>query len=181
MSRSVISAIIVVVAGATPAYAQLARGPRQVTVHASAASGMVSGVVRDDQGQSVPGVAVTAIGTTQAQSRTDSTGAFNLALVPGEYVLRATRDGYVSPYKELVRVGASQRLQRNITITKQPDLPQRKVLLAGMTPSLTGERTAPAATSASSKSIQDWYLRHLPRTILRDGSGKKDSNRADIK
>jgi hypothetical protein len=142
---------------------------------------MVTGVVRDDQGQSVPGVAVTAIGTTAAQARTDSTGAFNLALVPGEYVLRATRDGYVSPYKELVRVGASQRLQRNITISKQPELPQRKVLLAGMTPSLTGERTAPAATSASSGSVQDWYLRHLPRTILRDESGKKDSNRADFK
>ncbi|HUR20086.1 MAG TPA: TonB-dependent receptor, partial [Vicinamibacterales bacterium] len=181
MSRPVISAIIVVVASATPAFAQLARGPRQVTMQASAASGMVSGTVRDDQGQSVPGVAVTAIGTAQAQVRTDSTGAFNLALVPGEYVLRATRDGYVSPYKELVRVGASQRLQRNITITKQPDLPQRKVLLAGMTPSLTGERTAPASTSASSKSVQDWYLRHLPRTILRDESGKKDSSRADFK
>jgi hypothetical protein len=183
MSRPVISAIIVVVvvAAATPAYAQLARSPRQVTVHASAAPGMVTGVVRDDQGQSVAGVAVTAIGTTQAQSRTDATGAFNLALVPGEYVLRATRDGYVSPYKELVRVGASQRLQRNITITKQPDLPMRKVLLAGMTPSLSGERTPAAAPSARSESVQAWYLRHLPRTILRDESGKKDTNRADFK
>jgi len=181
MSRPVISAILVIVASAPPAYAQLARGPRQVTVQASAASGMVSGVVRDDQGQSVAGVAVTAIGTTQAQSRTDSTGAFNLALVPGEYVLRATRDGYVSPYKELVRIGASQRLQRNIMITKQPDVPQRKVLLAGMTPSLTGERTAAGPPPATGESVKDWYLRHLPRTILRDGTGTKDSNRADFK
>src|SRR5687767_15137748 len=178
MSRPVISAIVVLVgagvaSSATPASAQLARGPRQVTVHASAAPGVVSGVVRDDQGQLVAGVAVTAIGTTQAQSRTDAAGVFNLALVPGEYVLRATRDGYVSPYKELVRVGASQHLQRNIMITKQPDLPARKVLLAGMTPSLTSERTPAAASSASGKSVQNWYLRHLPRTILRDDSGKK--------
>src|SRR5687767_5105956 len=155
MSRPVIGAIVVfvgagVVSSATPAFAQLARGPRQVTLHASTASGVVSGVVRDDQGQSVSGVAVSAIGTTHAQVRTDSTGAFNLALVPGEYVLRATRDGYVSPYKQLVRVGASQRLQRNITITKQPDLPQRKVLLAGTTPTLTGEGTAAAAPSTGS-------------------------------
>lgn len=181
MSRPVISAIIVIVASASPAFAQLARGPRQVTLHASAATGMVSGVVRDDQGQSVSGVAVTAIGTMAAQVRTDATGAFNLPLVPGEYMLRATRDGYVSPYKEMVRVGASQRLQRNIIITKQPDVPQRKVLLAGMTPSLTGERTAATATSAGNDSIEKWYLRHLPRTILRDESGKKGSNHADIK
>jgi hypothetical protein len=186
MSRPVISAIVVLVgagvaSSATPASAQLARGPRQVTVHASAAPGMVSGVVRDDQGQLVAGVAVTAIGTSQAHSRTDASGTFNLALVPGEYVLRATRDGYVSPYKEFLRVGASQRLQRNITITKQPDLPARKVLLAGMTPNLTGERAPAATPPASSESIQAWYLRHLPRTILRDGSGKKDANRTDFK
>ena len=186
MSRPVISAIVVLVgagvaSSATPASAQLARGPRQVTVHASTAPGMVSGVVRDDQGQLVAGVAVTAIGTSQAQSRTDAAGAFNLALVPGEYVLRATRDGYVSPYKEFLRVGASQRLQRNITITKQPDLPARKVLLAGMSPSLTGDRAPAAAPSASSESVKAWYLRHLPRTILRDGSGTKESNRADFK
>ena len=152
MSRPVFSALIVfvgagVASNATPAYAQLARTPRQVTVNASTAPGLVTGVVRDDQGQLVAGVAVTAIGTSQAQARTDSTGTFNLALVPGDYVLRATRDGYVSAYKEWVRIGASARLQRNIMITKQPDLPQRKVLLAGMTPSLTGERTAPAAAS----------------------------------
>ncbi|MEO6223271.1 MAG: TonB-dependent receptor [Vicinamibacterales bacterium] len=186
MSRPVISALVVfvgasVMGNATPAFAQLARGPRPVTVQASAAAGVVSGVVRDDAGQLVAGVAVTAIGTTQAQSRTDAAGAFNLALVPGEYVLRATRDGYVSPYKELLRVGASQRLQRNITITKQPELPARKLLLAGMTPSLSDERTPAAAPAASSQSVQAWYLRHLPRTILRDGSGAKESQRADFK
>ncbi len=186
MSRPVVSALVVLVGAgiagtAAPAFAQLARGPRQVTVQASAASGMVTGVVRDDQGQSVAGVAVTAIGTTQAQSRTDATGVFNLALVPGEYVLRATRDGYVSPYKELVRVGASQRLQRNITISKQPELPARKVLMAGLTPGLSAERTPAAVPVASKESLHDWYLRHLPRTILRDGSGTKESNRANIK
>jgi hypothetical protein len=146
------------------------------------APGVVSGVVRDDQGQLVAGVAVTAIGTTQAQARTDSNGSFNLALVPGDYVLRATREGYVSPYKEWVRVGASARLQRNITITKQPET-ERKVLSAGLTPSLTGERvSSPSLTRAKgSDSLQAWYLRHLPRTILRDGTPAQDSNRADFK
>lgn len=187
MPRPVVK-MLVVAAGVsigfdvTPVFAQLARSPRQVMIHASVAPGVVSGVVRDDQGQLVAGVAVTAIGTTQAQSRTDSTGSFNLALVPGDYVLRATRDGYVSPYKEWVRVGASARLQRNITITKQPET-ERRVLSAGLTPSLTGERvSSPSLTrTKGSDSVQAWYLRHLPRTILRDGTPPGDSNRADFK
>lgn len=189
MSRPVISVLVVagVAISATPAFAQLTRGPRQVTVQASVASGVVSGVVRDDQGQLVSGVAVTAIGTTQAQARTDATGAFNLSLVPGDYVLRATRDGYVSPYKEWVRIGASARLQRNITITKQPGLPERKILLAsaGLTPSLSSasDRAAAPDPASGAESLHAWYLRHLPRTVLRDGGGAavKESGHADIK
>lgn len=186
MPRPVISALVVFAGAgiglsAMPAFAQLARSPQQVMIHASVAPGMVSGVVRDDQGQLVPGVAVTAIGTTQAQSRTDSTGSFNLALVPGEYLLRATRDGYVSPYRELVRISASMRLQRNITITKQPGLPERRVLSAGLTPSVSGERVSAPASAPNSDSLQAWYLRHLPRTVLRDGTPARTSNRTDFK
>ena len=190
MSRPVINALVILVGagvagGATPAFAQLARTPKEVTINASTAPGVVSGVVRDDQGQSVAGVAVSAIGTSQAQARTDVNGAFVLPLVPGDYVLRAMRDGYVSPYKEWVRIGASQRLHKNITISKQPASAERKVMMAGLTPALTGERAPapPASTSSSNQSVRQWYLRHLPRTILRDESGKpvNDSNRADIK
>jgi len=196
MSRPLIHLIVTAAAAAvtgtatmaTPAYAQLTRAPKQVTMTASAAPGVVSGVVRDDQGQLVAGVAVTAIGTTQAQARTDSTGNFNLALVPGDYVLRATRDGYVSPYKEWVRIGASARLQRNITITKQPGLPERKLLIAsaGLTPSLSSEKATATRPTAASDSVHAWYLRHLPRTVLRDGSGggeatPKPQNHADFR
>ena len=189
MSRPFINALVILVgagvaSSATPAFAQLARAPKPEGLRASVAPGMVSGVVRDEQGDLVAGVAVSAIGTSQAQVRTNVNGEFNLPLAPGEYMLRATRDGYVSPYKELLRIGASQRVQRNIRITKQPPLPERTVLAASLTPSLTGERpSSRPATSASSQSVQNWWLRHLPRTILRDepGSGKKDSGRADIK
>jgi hypothetical protein len=189
MSRPFIKALVVAGAGvvlcASTAHAQSARSPQQVTLNASTAPGVVTGVVRDDQGQLVAGVAVTAIGTSQAQARTDASGTFNLPLVPGDYVLRAMREGYVSPYREMVRVGASQRLQRNIIITKQPDLPERKLVLAGMTPNLSSERTGTSAPpSPKNDSLQAWYLRHLPRTILRDGSGStapKSASRADIK
>lgn len=182
MSRQVtISLVVAVAIGVTPAYAQLARGATPVMIRASVAAGVVSGVVRDDQGQLVAGVAVTAIGTTQAQARTDAAGAFNLSLAPGDYVLRATRDGYVSPYKEWVRIGASARLQRNITITRQPGSPERQVLLAGLTPGLSSERATAPKPAATSDSLQAWYLRHLPRTILRDGADAKRANHADFR
>jgi hypothetical protein len=144
-----------------------------VAVQAAVRGGTITGVVRDDRGQSVAGVAVTAIGTIQAQARTDAMGVFQLALVPGDYVIRATHDGYVCPYKEWVRVGNSARLERNITITKQAGLPERTVLLASMGLTRTDElgTLTAAAPPTINESLQAWYLRHLPRTILRDGSG----------
>ena len=155
--------------------AQLAPAPRLVSVEAAVRSGVVSGVVRDDLGQIVAGVAVSAIGTIQAQARTDATGSFNLSLVPGEYVLRATHAGYVSPYRALVRVGASMHLRRNIIITKLPELPERRVLIASVGLTDPGEAPArPAAAAPPEKgSLHAWYLRHLPRTILRDESGQR--------
>jgi hypothetical protein len=172
MSRSIACLLVAAASAGAPAWAQVPRGPRQVAVQASTRSGVVEGVVRDDRGAAVPGVAVTAIGTSQAQARTDAAGAFSLPLVPGDYVLRAARDGYVSPYREWVRIGASVRLERNITITRQPGLPDRPVLLASVgvsAPSATSEK-APASPPATGNTLQAWYLRHLPRTILRDGT-----------
>ncbi len=180
MSRPVAFILVAAAASAAaPSFAQVSRAPRAVTVEASSRSGVVQGVVRDDRGAVVSGVAVTAIGTSQAQARTDVTGTFSLPLVPGDYVLRATREGYVSPYREWVRIGASARLERNITITRQPGLPDRPVLLASAAlaaPNATVERESPPPPAANT-SLMAWYLRHLPRTILRDGAA--DQRRAD--
>jgi hypothetical protein len=176
MSRPVacvFTAAIMAVAG--PSFAQTTRAPKVVSVQAAVRSGVVRGVVRDDGGAGVAGVAVTAVGTSLALARTDATGAFYLPLAPGDYVLRATRDGYVSPYKEWLRIGDSARLERNITITRQIGLPDRKVLLASIgvsAPAVMDVRDSTPETSvAPVPSLQAWYLRHLPRTILRDGAG----------
>ncbi len=163
--------------GVAGAWAQAPRGASPVSVQVSMRAGVVSGVVRDSLGQVVPGVAVTAIGTTQAQAKTDSTGQFRLPLVPGDYILRATRAGYVSPYRESIRIRASAQLERNITITRQPGLPERQVLLASTGMRLAdpgrGDSVEDAETAPSPKaeSLHAWYLRYLPRTVLRDGGG----------
>lgn len=148
------------------------------TVEASMRAGLVVGLVKDDRGSAVPGVAVTAIGTTQAQARTDASGQFRLALVPGDYILRASRDGYISPYREPVRIRAAAQIERNITITRQPGLPDRRVLLAGTGLGAAADDPLPVESvvkpATRSDSLQAWYLRHLPRTVLRDGTQRGD-------
>lgn len=149
--------------------------PIPVKIEASMRAGMVVGLVTDDRGAVVAGVAVTAIGTTQAQAKTDAAGQFRLALVPGDYILRASRDGYVSPYRESVRIRASVQIERNITITRQPGLSDRKVLLASTGLGAAAGDALPVESvvkaASRSDSLQAWYLRHLPRTVLRDGQG----------
>lgn len=165
--------------GAVSVSAQRPQRPVLTTHEAAMRTGLVAGTVRDDAGQGVAGVAVSAIGTSQAQARTDATGHFRLPLVPGDYILRAARDGYVSPYRESVRIRASSQIERNIVITRQPDLKERKVLLASaglttgdapMVPSLD-EPVAPRSATVVER-VQAWYLRYLPRTVLRDGGAK---------
>lgn len=162
--------------GAVSVSAQSQTRPVLATREAAMRTGVVSGTVRDDAGQGVAGVAVSAIGTIQAQARTDGAGHFRLPLVPGDYILRAARDGYVSPYRESIRVRASSQLERNIVITRQPDLKERKVLLAstglttGDVPLVPALEDAPTTRSATVlERVQAWYMRYLPRTVLRDG------------
>src|SRR4051812_33198324 len=85
------------VGAADPALAQVSkRAPTPILQTASAASGTIRGLVRDDLGHAIAGANVVAVGTTLGGVRSDGTGHFSLALVPGEYVVRATREGYVS-------------------------------------------------------------------------------------
>ncbi len=172
------SAVLSLTLGTVGAWAQpVARrvsGPAvPEAVEVSMRTGHVVGTVTDGAGVTVPGVAITAIGTTQAQAKTDAEGFFRLALVPGDYILRASRDGYVSPYREAVRIRAASEIERNITITKDPGLPERRVILAGTGLSSTTLPPLPVESvvkgEAQADRLQAWYLRHLPRTVLRDG------------
>ena len=153
---------------------QRGRTPAPVSQQASAAGGHIRGIVRDDIGSAVGGVMVVAMGTTLASVKSDSTGRYALALPPGEYIQRAARDGYVSTFREPVRMQTSVELERNITLVRQ-GATTRQVMLAGVgdLPSLL-QLPASASTSATGKDADHahdeagWRLRYLPRPALRD-------------
>ena len=77
-------------------------------VRASApATGRVLGIVRDGSGVAIADADILAVGQTIVSSRSDVRGRFQILLPPGNYVLKATRIGYLSTYREPVRVESS--------------------------------------------------------------------------
>jgi hypothetical protein len=149
---------------ATGAIAQQPRrAPTPVSQQASAAGGHIRGVVRDDVGSAVGGVMVVAMGTTLAAAKSDTTGRYNLALPPGEYILRAARDGYVSTYREPIRMQTSAELERNITLTRQGASNEKAGLVQSAPGSVAAAKDADHAHDEAA-----WRLRYLPRTALRD-------------
>lgn len=177
MARHVPALVVVISAlGAVGAFAQTRGVPAApVTVQASVTGGRITGVVRDDVGGLLGDVSVVAFGTTLASVRSDSAGRFSLALPAGEYILRATRAGYVSTYREPVRVLGSVPIERNITLLRQSSAEEQQLVLASLLPQ---GRPASAGGTAASPSPGDhahsemaWRLRNLPRTVLRDEGG----------
>jgi hypothetical protein len=159
------AAIVAVVATAAPAAGQPA-GPRApVATRASLYGGHVLGIVKDDAGRAIGGASVIALGPSSALAKTDTQGRFTLSLMPGEYILRASHDLYISTYREPVRVDSSARLEREITLWR---------------PGANGDGSAPTAAMAKagqasgeagrehSHTEAAWRLRHLVRTVLRD-------------
>ncbi len=111
----------------------------------------IQGVVRDEAGQAVSGVSILAMGATLAAVRSDSRGRFLLLLAPGEYILRAVRDGYLSTVRESVLVGPQAPIERDITLTRvAPD----------------EASSADAADHAHTE--LSWRLRHMTRSVLRE-------------
>jgi hypothetical protein len=139
---------------------------------ASVTTGRITGVVRDQRGQGIAGVAVLALGETLATTRSDSRGHFAMALPAGEYVLRATHAGYVSNYREPVRVRSSVRLERNITLVPLgvDAVPEPILASLALEPAIQPGVTADeVARPEHPHSIAAWWLRRLSRSILRDG------------
>ncbi len=127
-------------------------------------TGRVDGVVRDESGTALPGASILALGTALAIVRTDSTGRFSLALPPGQYVLRAALDGYISSFRESVRVYADAAVTRTITLVRdlEPEAQARSAIEGADAPA-NGARTGEHAHTPTA-----WRLRHMPRSVLRE-------------
>ena len=145
--------------------------PIHVVAHASiAAAGRIEGQVRDDKGSAVEGANIVALGVTLASSLSDERGRFSLALPPGEYLLRASRLGYASSFRQMVRVRLSVPLERNLTLVRL-----NAVELANPPGSIVPAQTPGAAASSGNgdehaHNEMAWRLRHMTRTVLRDAA-----------
>ena len=87
---------------------------------AQTGSSTIAGVVKDDSGGAVPGVSVRVVneGTGVAAERfSDEQGAFSVdALLPGQYQLEATLDGFETVVRQVV-LAAGQTESIDVTLT----------------------------------------------------------------
>src|SRR5262249_34998308 len=73
----------------------------------SSTGGAIVGTVKDDRGQPIENVVVSAVGASTTIAVTDKTGQFEFGpLAPGPYLVRAHLKGYTTPKSLTVRVNA---------------------------------------------------------------------------
>lgn len=133
---------------------------------ASSALGELRGTVLDDMGQPLPGVVVSALGSTQVLqvAVSDADGRFtfrNLAL--GSYQVRARRLGYAAYKGRYVQIAAGARQTWSITLRPLSDADR---------PALAGFSGEPRPVSASDPDDRDtsetaWRIRQIPRGALK--------------
>ena len=122
---------------------------------------------------------VVAMGATLLPviTRSDTAGQFTLSLAPGEYILRAARDGYVSTYREAVRIQNRTEIERTIVLLRRDPATRGKVVLAASTGLPAAETVNPSENDpdlVNPEPPEDgysegiWRLRHLMPTALRD-------------
>jgi hypothetical protein len=142
--------------------------------------GRIEGLVTDDQGQPLVGVAVSAHGAQLTFAVTDRHGRFAFTALPlGSYFVRAHLPGFVASPRELVEVIAARAATSRFRLSRSPDaVPStRPILPAGMDglqpldPDRVQDGAAEDAAAADSDhghSPTDWRIRHLKRSVLRD-------------
>jgi hypothetical protein len=168
----VLAALLCSAAFSDDAAAQVPGRPEPVRIQASA--GMVSGVVgqvTDEAGTGIGGASVLAMGATLAVVRSDDQGRFRLELAPGPYILRASRDGYISNYREAVHIRTDAPLSRTITLLRADDAAGEVILASMARPQPDAAEPEPVDSPRpvpAMPSDMSWRLRHLPRTVLRD-------------
>lgn len=176
-------------ASAQPVMQARARtGASSVTPGIDVVSGRIEGVVIDQSGAPLAGVAVSALGPDSLFGVTDRAGRFVFAAVPvGTYLVRAQRAGYRASTREFVDVAPASsarhivrlaRLEASPAPTADAEAgataPGQPLIAAGF-----GAGSTIAASPSGSKDVEDhehsprlWRLRHMKRSVLRDTEGQ---------
>ena len=141
-----------------------------------AAPGIVYGVVTDDTGDPVDGAMVSAVGAVTVFAVSDENGRYEItALIPGSYLVRAHRKGFVASRSRNLDVRAGGRINSGFALRKAD--PQ--VLAAGIgllgtgAPDVEAVEVPSSGTSGDSDKTDDqtetaWRIRHARRGILKD-------------
>jgi len=143
--------------------------PKRVTQIAAATTGAITGTVLDDRGKPLDGVVVSATGGSTAFALSDRAGQFSLqALMPGPYLVRANRDGYLPGRSTIVNVRPSTREVSRFMLRREGDATEPAVALAGV----GATEIVPAEKSGDGRDESEtaWRLRHLKRSILKEAT-----------
>jgi len=150
-------------------------GEERVRRVASAAPGLIEGVVMDERGHPLGGAMVSALGAISALAVTDRDGEFVLRALPaGAYLVRAHLAGFSRSNRQFVHVGPGGVARFSVTLQRipGPDDPPA-VLAAGVggasaAPASTGTAGEESDTTDADRSERAWRLRHLKRSILKE-------------
>lgn len=151
----------------------------------AAAPGSIAGVVRDEKGEPVPRVVVSALGAVTTVAVTDASGRFTFtSLAPGPYLVRAHLGGYIAPRAQMVQVRASAQAESSIALRREG---APAVLAAGIGLPEPGRTSVEPPTSSLSRDTESpddkpdsndttgesetaWRVRHARRGILKDAT-----------
>jgi hypothetical protein len=148
---------------------------------ASFAPGAILGVVYDERGAPVPGVVISALGSTTTVAVTDKSGRFEFGtLSPGPYLVRAHLGGYTAARAQTVQVRPGGRETSTILLRRADATPQ--VLAAGLGLPIVNAQPVDDGGSVSEQQAPDdqagardddrsetaWRIRHARRGILKD-------------
>ncbi len=148
-------------------------------------AGRIEGVVTDEHGAPIAGVAVSALGPDALFGVTDQTGRFMFSAVPvGTYLIRAQRAGYRASMRAFVDVAPAASARHTVRLARLTDTAAAPtspaatapapVIAAGFGGAATTIAPAPAATKVDDAtpdhehSPRLWRLRHMKRSVLRD-------------
>ncbi len=170
-------------ATAQPLVQARAHGLASIVPGVDLVSGRIEGVVTDEGGVPIPGVAVSALGPDALFGVTDQSGRFVFSAVPvGTYLIRAQRAGYRASTRTFVDVAPAASARHIVRLARlsstapapAPDEAPPPVIAAGFGAAAT---IAPAPSTETLKDDHEhsprlWRLRHMKRSVLRDTQGQ---------